>query len=542
MKKIYYIDNESIKRTAKAIQKTSTNKKYTEILNDISSILGYSSYNEYEHYLTNLILSKQSELNKLKALTKIDSLNLYILEQKFIKDLKLLGYKIDSLYFIQSILLKQKQAITEGCHLNIKDYVYYLPFTLNALDNLKEDYAVPRKDINDYIEILISFYKNDIGLDYIKELEIKAKNINIDNDFENDAIFKNLKYSSMTRGLYYYLKSIAEDLEYEEGLLTDMILKDYSLERIEFELKKSVKNTEENITVFFKEDNIINDIYYTNIKNNTSQSHPIMFGMRTDNTPYFPTNSMLRNNILIAGLPGDGKSLFIRSFLYQAVMNNRGFAIFSPTEEKPYLTNYIEHISKSLNKSQDIFNYCHNSNLRSVPNAVNNDKILLINSLQKGDLRRSIDYMQKSQLQFKNLLKYLTEYFYNSKFKEKLIPFYIFVEEAYILEELDFEIIEMIKKLNSVNIFFIFDIQFISEKLCEIFNLILVANSSLSFHKSSSSFELHQIFKEILNNKNLIGTEGPTLKNPTVFSVILDSKYNDQFISEIDNELVNIGL
>lgn len=539
MKDIYYIDNESIKRTAKAIQKTLPNKKYTEILNDISSILGYSSYNQYEHYLTNSILSQNTNLNRLKALTKIDTLRLHMLERKFVNNLKLLGYEIDSLYFIQNILIKQKEAINNYHHLNIKDYVYYLPFMFDDLNSLTSDYFSYKKDIKPYINNLVIFYKNTLGLDFINTLISKAKVINIDATFENDLDFEQLK-TGKTRGLYYYLKSIAEDIEYEEGLLTDMIFKDYSLERIEFELNKLVEKVDQDITIFFKENNIVNDSYYTNIRNNTSQSNPIMFGMRPDNTPYFPTSSMLRNNILLAGRPGDGKSLFIRSFLYQAVMNNRGFAIFSPTG-KPYLTDYIEHISKSLNKGQDIFNYCHNSNLRSVPNAVNNDKILIINSLQNGDLRRGIDYMQKSQLQFKDLLRHLTEYFYNSKFKEKLIPFYIFIEESYILEDLDFEMFKMIKKLNSISIFFIFDIQLISEKLCEISNLILVANSSLSFYKNSSSFELNQIFKEILNDKNLIGTGGPTLKNPTVFSVIQDSKYNGQFISEIDNELVNMG-
>lgn len=56
MNTIYFIDNESIKRTAKSIQKQNQTIKYTVILDDLSKLLGYNSYNHYEHYLTNLML------------------------------------------------------------------------------------------------------------------------------------------------------------------------------------------------------------------------------------------------------------------------------------------------------------------------------------------------------------------------------------------------------------------------------------------------------------------------------------------------------
>lgn len=538
MKDIYYIDNESIKRTAKAIQKTSSNKKYTEILNDISSVLGYSSYNEYEHYLTNLILSKKSNLSELKALTKIDSLSLHMLEQKFIKNFKLLGYDINSLYFIQNILTKQKEAINNHHHLNIKDYVYYLPFTLNDLNSLTSDYFTYRKDIKPYIENLINLYKNNIGLDFINKLISKAKVINRDNNFENDSEFQQLKTSSNTRGLYYYLKSIAEDLEYEEGLLTDMILKEYSVERIEFELNQLINKVNQEISVFFKEDNI-NDTYYTNIRNNISESNPIILGMNPDKTPFFANTELLRNNILISGIPGSGKTVLIQSLFYQAMMNNRGFAIFSPYEQV-YLTRYIEHISKSLNKKQDMFSYNYNSNLRSAPNVINNDKILFVSSLKNGDLRRKVDYMEKSKLAFKNFLNTIKDHFYNSKFKEKLIPFYIMIEDAHSIGNIDLETRQIIKELNSINIFFIFDSQLVYDNILEICKLTLVTNASLSFYKNSSSFELNQIFKSILEDKDTIGTNGPSKELPPVFSVILDGQYQGQFISEIDNELINM--
>ena len=108
MKTIYFIDNESIKRTAKAIQKTNPTLKYTIILDDLAKLLGYTSYNQYEHYLTNAILSHSSTLSELKALTKIDSIKLALLNNEFVESLNSIGYVIDDLYFMNKIIENQK--------------------------------------------------------------------------------------------------------------------------------------------------------------------------------------------------------------------------------------------------------------------------------------------------------------------------------------------------------------------------------------------------------------------------------------------------
>lgn len=128
MKTIYFIDNESIKRTAKAIQKTNPTFKHTVILDDLAKLLGYTSYNQYEHYLTNAMLSHHSTLSELKALTKIDSIKLSLLNNEFVEALNSIGYVIDSLYFMNKIIENQKQGFLDYSYLNLRSYLYYLPF------------------------------------------------------------------------------------------------------------------------------------------------------------------------------------------------------------------------------------------------------------------------------------------------------------------------------------------------------------------------------------------------------------------------------
>ena len=132
MSKLYFIDHESIKKTAKAIKKQNEKHNYTYILDELTKCLGYTSYNNYEHYLTNAFLNSQSNLKKLIPLTQLTitelaELNNYILNR--LSDLKILA---NSLYFLEKVIKNKTISFKEHKHLSLTSYLYYLPFIFDS--------------------------------------------------------------------------------------------------------------------------------------------------------------------------------------------------------------------------------------------------------------------------------------------------------------------------------------------------------------------------------------------------------------------------
>lgn len=143
-------------------------------------------------------------------------------------------------------------------------------------------------------------------------------------------------------------------------------------------------------------------------------------------------------------------------------MNNRGFGVIN-TGQKNYMKPYVNLISNILNKQDDLFIFNEKSSLKSVSCAINNNKILLKNCVQDIDLSREM-IAERGDKRFEDILRELSEQFYSTKFRNRKIPYYIVVEKfnyKYIPSE---RALYYIKKLNDLNIFFIFEDQ-VYEKL-----------------------------------------------------------------------------
>ena len=540
MKTIYFIDNESIKRTAKAIQKTNPTFKYTVILDDLAKLLGYTSYNQYEHYLTNAILSHSSTLSELKALTKIDSIKLAILNNEFVESLNSIGYVIDNLYFMNKIIENQKQGFLDYSYLNLRSYLYYLPFVFYPVSKIT---SVDVSKINsfhfqDIVQMLINEYKsinlNDVN-DFIHKLK-KSPDYSADVELYNQ--FNNLNKNLKTRGIYYYIKSIIEDFEYDEGLLTKLIFDGNSPEKIEHLLNLKLNNFYHmDVPIFYKEntENYTHN-YFPFIKESISENNPFIFGRHIDKSPYFATNDQLHSNISVLGVPGCGKGAFIHSLMFQLMMNNRGFCVINLLGNV-YSSNHIKKMATLLNKKNDvfIFNTAHNTKL--IASSINNDKIIYTTFDTRDDSRRKVDNLRLGSNRFEQILIALTEQFFTSKFRNKKIPFYIIIEEAHNLMNINENTANMIKKLNELNIFFIFEHQLHEDYINDICETTLVSNAAFSLFKNAHNFEFKQLMTNLYKNDKLIGTTGPSKKLPPVFSIIQKGVHVGQFITEIDENL-----
>lgn len=549
MKTIYFIDNESIKRTAKAIQKTNPTFKHTVILDDLATVLGYKSYNQYEHYLTNAMLSQKNNLNTLKALTKIDALSLLKLSKKFIEELGQLGYSVDNLYFINKIIENQRQGYLEHPHLDLRSYVYYLPFVFQPLDTIDSNgiSLINYGHFHNILQIIIDEY-NKFGFDNILNL---VNDIKLVDDYSTDPLlverFESLSRDLKTRGIYYYIKSIIEDFEYDEGYLTKLILDGFSIEKIahylNIEIDKERKNTmyytPKEITVFYKANkHTVLHEYFPFIKASVTANNPFVLGRNIDKTPFFATFENLHSNISLLGVPGSGKGAFLYSFMFQLMMNNRGFCVINPIDES-YLSKFCVHMSNSLNKKNDIFFFNEYAPTKSISSAIHNDKFLFVNCAKLSDARLKIDIHENGLKRFEKIITDMTDYFFTSKFRNKKIPYYIFVDDSQYLRDITPNIVKMIKKLNDLNIFFIFDNQVHEDYINDLCKVTLVSNSCLQWFKNSKNFEFGQLMKSLEQNKDIIGKVGPSKKHPPVFSIVQKGEYVGQFITEIDDELLS---
>lgn len=542
MKNIYFIDNESIKRTAKNIQKDNQKIKYTVILDDLSKVLGYDSYNQYEHYLTNLILSKDTKLNDLKVLTKIDSIELLLLEKKFILELSTKGYVVSNLYFINRIIDNQKYGYVDHSYLNLYAYMYFLPLIFNKSFIFQDTYKIDLNNghltsiitgvVNYYESIDLSFI-NELTKDLMQDDEIHTKT---DSNTKLQLLSQDLK----TRGIYYYIKSIVEDFEYDEGILTMLILKGYNVERIEHEINVRLKKIDERdkqVPVFFKvEKELFTYNYFPFIKSNITESKPFIFGKDVNSNPVYATHEELHSNIYILGLPGSGKTTLGVTYLFQMLMNNRGLCIINPSNNV-YFTKTINYLANSLNKKNDIFYFNQKHNTKLMASSIHNEKIVLIErSDTQGEARRKIDSYELNQDYFEKIVSEISDYFFTAKFRSKKLPFYIFVEECQQIQHLSDKTIEAIKKLNSLNIFFIFDQQCYNKQEFELCDLVLISNSSLKY-LDKTSIVLSDIIKPLENNKEIIGKFGPSKDIPAVFSLIYKKEFKTQVITDFDETL-----
>jgi len=548
MKTIYFIDNESIKRTAKAIQKTNPTFKYTIILDDIATVLGYKSYNQYEHYLTNAMLSQKNNLNTLKPLTKIDTLSLLKLSSKFINELNQLGYSIDNLYFINKIVDNQRQGYLEHTHLDLRSYVYYLPFVFKSLNDISDDIVNIRcGSLQNIIKVVIDEY-NKFGLNTILNLLNDIKSVD---DYSTDPLllerFESLSRDLKTRGIYYYIKSIIEDFEYDEGYLTKLIISGYSVEKIEHHLniemnkerKEAVYYKPKEIPVFYKTDkHAMLHTYFPFIRESITESSPFIWGRNIDKTPFFANLEQMRSNISLLAVPGAGKGSFLYSFMFQLMMNNRGFCVINPIDES-YLSKFSVYMANALNKNNDIFFFNEYAATKSISSAVHNDKFLFVNCAKRSDAFLKVDIQENGMKRFEQIITDMTDYFFTAKFRNKKIPYYIFVDDSQHLRDITPNMEKMIKKLNDLNIFFIFDNQVHENYINNLCDVTIVSNSSLKWFTKSDNFEFSQLMKSFEQNKEFIGKGGPSKDLPPVFSIVQKGEYIGQFITEIDEDLLS---
>lgn len=543
MKTIYFIDNESIKRTAKAIQKTNPTFKHTVILDDLAKLLGYTSYNQYEHYLTNAILSKDNSLSSLKVLTKINSISLLLLSDRFIKELTVQGYSVDSLYFINKILDNQRQGFLDHSFLDLNSYIYYLPFVFKShlaisyFDNLQ----MYDRNLQAIINTVIDEYKI-MDMEAIENLINRMKTSpDYSDDMELCNEFSKFSRDLKTRGIYYYIKSIIEDFDYDEGYLTKLIFEGHSVEKIEHHIniriqQQKLVNNEE-IPVFFKTDKYVTlQNYYPFIRNSVTEANPFIFGRHVDQSPFFATDEQLHSNISVLGVPGTGKGVFIHSFMFQLMMNNRGFCVMNPFGET-YSTTYIKNMATLLNKKDDLFVFNTDASTKLIASSIHNDKIVYTTFDTRDDARRRVDTLKLGSMRFEQIVTALTEYFFTAKFRNKKIPFYIIVEEAHNLMNINENTANMIKKLNALNIFFVFDHQIHEDYINDLCDVTLVTNSSFFLFKNAQNFEFKKLMINLYEQDQLIGTTGPSKKLPPVFSIIQKGVHVGQFITEIDEEL-----
>lgn len=542
MQNIYFIDNESIKRTAKAIQKTNPAFKHTVILNDLALLLGYDSYNHYEHYLTNIVLSKNTQLNKLKVLTKIDSINLLILQNKFKEELEDKGYVINGLYFINKVIENQKKGFIEHSYLSLYSYIYYLPLIYLNSEKIDDNYLYNSNDI--VLESIIKLVKSEYEIMGVNEIHEIVQEITLADDYSSDetllAKFEALSKDLRTRGIYYYIKSILDNFEYDEGILSGMILKGYCTERILHELNVRLNKLEwkeREIPVFFKNEILTNiNSFFPLIKEVVTESNPIMFGRHIDSTPFFVNNDYLHSNISLLGIPGSGAGAWLYSMVFQFLMHNRGCCIINPIHQV-YSDLYVDKIASSLNKKNDVLKLNRGNNTKLIANSIHNEKLLLINGNTGVDYRRQIDYEKLGNEYFNLIIKDLSEHFFTSKFRNKKIPYYIIVDEAHNLEPISEETKRNIKKLNNLNIYFIFQSQIHRNFINALCDLTVITNYSINCYEKSDSFEFSQIIKGIKSKQNILGQSGPSKSSPPVFSVIYKNEFKDQFIIEIDEKL-----
>lgn len=526
MSKLYFIDHESIKKTAKAIKKQNEKHNYTYILDELTKCLGYTSYNNYEHYLTNAFLNSQSNLKKLIPLTQLtitelSELNNYILNR--LSDLKI---SANSLYFLEKVIKNKTISFKGHKHLSLTSYLYYLPFIFDSNERIIYGTHINKEEFIELIKTMKSYYFNSPFI-----------------HFKNNKYFLNASKQELekaanddlkNRSLYYLALSIEEGIIYGESILIKSLLNNDNDDQLYEELQHALAYFNKNKKTIRE---IPNFSSYTNkqdynllfpyIKNHVSNEKPLILGVDNNESPVFFNRDEIFKNIFMCGRPGSGLNTIKQTFTLQTLMNNRGFLNIDCQPQysinKTFEERRIEYIGVLFNKQDDVFLY-NSDDVNLLYRSINNNKIINYNLLEGPHLYNDIKSEALNKLLI--VLETICNNYYNASFRKNSFPYYIFIDN-YAGNKLNDSIYSAIKNLNNIGIYTVFTSLFSSpyniDSYNEIFENFIITNGDVK-----TTIENNQIFTGGPSPYDLIGESGPS-RLGVGFSHYAKMKFKQEF-------------
>lgn len=550
MSKIYFIDHESIKKSAKIIKKENPSHNYTLILDLITQSLGYKSYNEYEHYLTNAILNQSNDLKILAPLTKEYINDLIKLSDLILDNLAKNNIHASKVQFIESIIQSKVKSFKEHKTLNFTATLYYLPFIFDYNFNV---YALHLKNFRGLYESII-FSDDTLKLkenlftlfNIMRDYYFKSPYVIFDNfthkvDHNKILEIKELANNDLkARGLYYAALSVIDDFKYEESLLTQLILDEHDNEFILNELiyisqtlytnMQESDNYKNDIPIFVKKETKKDDYneFIPYIKDNITPQKTLILGKTHNNDSIAIDSKHILGNILIMGKPGSGKSVLAETIEFNALCHGRGYIKLNANiNEYESITSKSQYLSYLFNKEDDHFLLKNNTNLNKGFEAINANKIIswhLNGNVQRNGVGYNEIVMQ-CEKNLDNFLANLSQFYFSSKFRAKKFPYYIIIEEP--ISDLSFESLRNIKKLNSIGIYIVYLSQVVPQDyILKVFKHILIPNGEI-YERIEGVNKIS--FDNCPPHKELIFNYGPTIDG-VGFSHIMDGKFQNQFI------------
>lgn len=536
MSKLYFIDHESIKKTAKAIKKQNEKHNYTYILDELTKCLGYKSYNEYEHYLTNAFLNSQNKLHELIPLTQLTIPELFELNNNTIDSLHSYGIESNDLYFVNKIINNKKEIFKNHKRLSLKSYLYYLPFVFNKTSVLISRYASINKEV--FNEIL-----DDMRAYYLKSSAIEKNNTEYKIITKHETLKEQSKIDLRIRALYYFALSYKEGIIYDESIIIKMIFdghdNDFIFDEIEHSLNMNLNNSgiDKEIPDFApaKFDTQDYNSFFPYIKQNICYEKPLILGLNEQSNSVFIPRNNLFENIQIASLPGAGGSLIKDTIILQSLMNNRGFLNIDCFDVeynsgKTVDRIRIEYITSLFNKSDDTFTMNY-GNLNNLSKVINNNKIINFQINNNGFSRLTQSEKEKHlTTTINNTLENILNNYYDIKFRKKDFPYYVIIDNV----NLNHQTYRIIKKLNNIGIYILHYSWRID--INSNFKNLIFSNDSIEYNikllSESSKDNLHG------TPELLIGKNGPS-KDGCGFSYYYDKQFQSQFMSKYSNEYGN---
>lgn len=523
MSKLYFIDHESIKKTAKAIKKQNEKHNYTYILDELTKCLGYNSYNDYEHYLTNAFLNSQENLTKLIPLTKAYIPDLVSLSNKTLNHLSSLDIEASNIYFIDKIINEKTETLKRNSSLSFKSYLYYLPYIFQTDINVLNGDRIVLLPLESLLAAMRKYYLNSPLI----KLENDNYEISKDLEYLKKMSLEDLKL----RGIYYAALSKIENIHYPESTIVNLLLSNESdafiISEIEYQLSKDNRlNPEINPLVKSSSDCFDYETLFPYIKNNITTSNPFVLGVDNEQCPIFIGEKEIFNNIEIFGLPGSGKGVITESIMLQILMHSRGFLHINGSsylsETMTYDEKRVKYMASLFNRKDDYFSIKHN-NINLLPELINNNKI--INFTLAGNEDTQDETRRASMLRLEILLDNLGEHYYKSKFRKNALPYYIIIDEYQ--SAFSQSIIQNIKKLNKAGVYIINISQTLND-YNPVFGHIIISNGSICHYKE----KMKSLFKE--NPSIIWGECGPTARGVT-FSHYLNENFKQQFWVKISD-------
>lgn len=517
MSKLYFIDHESIKKTAKAIKKQNEKHNYTYILDELTKCLGYKSYNDYEHYLTNAFLNSQENLTKLIPLTKAYIPDLIELSNKTLDHLSALEIEASNVYFIDKIINEKSDILKKQSSLSFKSYLYYLPYIFGTNVSILDDKRISLLPLENLLNIMRTYYLSSPLI----RCESGAYEISQDLEHLKSLATENLKI----RGIYYASLSQLENIHYPESYIVNLLFTGESdafiISEIEYQLYKDNELNLE-INPLLKNSSEILDCYslFPYIKNNITPSNPIVLGVDNEETPLFINGSDIFNNVQIFGVPGTGKGAITESIMLQIMMHNRGFLHINASAYSSGTITYDERRAKYMaslfNRKDDYFSI-KSKGYSGLSELINNNKI--VNFDLVGNDETLEDKRRESMSKLDKLLNDLGDYHYKSKFRKNSLPYYIIIDNY--PSALSQSIINSIKKLNKIGIYIISISQTLND-YNPIFNHVIISNGSYFAYKE----KMKTLFSEVPSRP--WSESGPT-RNGATFSHYYNSICKQQF-------------